>query len=588
MRVAVVLLCALAPAARAGIPDGAFARVEGTQFVVEGRPFAFVGANLAALQGEHNREMAGATVEALARDGLRVGRVWAFGEGPADASEWYRRDHLFRAGPDGFIEESYRALDRLLVAARAAGVRLIVTLANQWPDYGGMPMYLRWAGLPAGDVASFYRDERVRGWFRDGVAKLLGRVNHLTGQRYVDDPTIFSWELTNESTVDTPDEAAARRAWIAEMARFIKERDPNHLVAAGLGGYQTRADRAEWIRVHRLPEIDYCDSHLYPQTTDTARSWRRLRDFLDDRAQLAHHVIRKPLVIGEFGFHTSGDDGERWLGAPRATWFARVLDRLALDGAAGALVWIYEPFAGRPRDFGIYVDRPDTDDVRRVLALRAAHATATEPREANPRLSDAGGARPLYDPVITVGGPARRPHDGWLARDGGERVLEIPPEEFVDARFERAGVWDRTALAHVYGSGPGRFRYRFAAPVGMRAPSRVVIRARVSSEWPGTTKAPADGGSRVDVLLDGARVATVEAIPDDGAGTMQEIALHDPKLLRRLAHGDHWLAFAVADRADNHGVCIYGAPTGRGRPPVGEAAPIQVLYQPAETLAASR
>ena len=55
------------------------------------------------------------------------------------------------------------------------------------------------------------------------------------------------------------------------------------------------------------------------------------------------------------------------------------------DGGAGALAWIYQPWLGKARDFGIYVDAPggaahDTRDVRRALAglaRRVAAAPAT-------------------------------------------------------------------------------------------------------------------------------------------------------------------------------------------------------------------
>ena len=42
-------------------------------------------------------------------------------------------------------------LDAVVAEAGRLGLRLIVTLSNNWGDYGGIPMYLAWAGLPVGD-----------------------------------------------------------------------------------------------------------------------------------------------------------------------------------------------------------------------------------------------------------------------------------------------------------------------------------------------------------------------------------------------------------------------------------------------------
>lgn len=359
------------------IPDGAFVHAAGTELVVNGNTFAFVGANFDGIHGNDQRRRLDDVLDAMAEDGITVGRQWVVGEHATGSCHRGLEPYLFRCGPDGFLEESYQQLDRLLARSREHGIRVILTLSNQWGDYGGIPVYLRWAGLPTDERSSeaFYSDRRIQAFFRAGLDRLLDRVNSVTGYRYVDDPTIFSWELMNESMVTTAAGAAARRRWIAEMARYIKLRDPNHLVAAGLRGYDMQHQRQEWIQVHRIPEIDYCDSHLYPQEEPHITSWELLRDFLSDRAQLAHRVIRKPLIIGEFGFRT--DSAPTWLGLPRAEWVARMLMHIRAQRAAGALVWIYQPYFNKPRDYGIYVDRPETDDLRRALRTAAQQVAAS-------------------------------------------------------------------------------------------------------------------------------------------------------------------------------------------------------------------
>ncbi len=571
------------PANPRRIPDGAYVQADGTRFVVAGKPFFFLGANFDPLHGESNRRRYREIIHTLAADGLSVGRVWVVGEGSEKPSPDSRKNDLFRAGPAGFIEEAYQQLDRVLAAARDEGVRLIVTLSNHWGDYGGVPMYLAWAGLPNDGMAfeRFYEDEELRAYFRAGLDHLLSRRNTVTGTRYVDDPTIFAWELMNESQVLTARGIAARRRWIGEMARYIKARDGHHLVSAGLLGYAMRAERAEWIAVHQMKEIDYCDSHLYPQASGQVDSPRRLADFLDDRAQLARYVIGKPLIFGEFGFRTDGDLS--WLGAPRAAWFGRFLDRILDNGGAGALAWIYEPFSGKPRDYGIYIDRPDTDDVRAAIRQRVGRFAAG-PESKNPRLSAGRAEELLYEPLLTLSG-TQETHHAWRRTPEGDAVLSIPPVAFARARFERAGVWTGGALEHAYGADSGSFRYRFAAPVsalGPARPARIDIQARLSSEWPGTS-APPEGGSLVKVRVDGALVGRVAAIPDDGIGRLERITIDDPALLVALRQGTHTLSFEVSyspSDPEAHGLCIYGDATGKGPLPPGAYHPILIRYLP--------
>ena len=93
-------------------------------------------------------------------------------------------------------------------------MRLVITLANNWSDYGGVPRYLRWAGVREeaayGAADRFYSDPKLRAWYRAHLERLLKRRNQVTGVPYRDDPTILAWELMNESTVSTA--AGARRA----------------------------------------------------------------------------------------------------------------------------------------------------------------------------------------------------------------------------------------------------------------------------------------------------------------------------------------------------------------------------------------
>src|SRR4051812_33018944 len=110
VRIAILILavmCVLvgAPLKTSGDP---FVRVSGHDLTIDHQPFHFVGANLAIMHGPANRAAAEAVLQGAAKDGVRVGRVWAFGEAEGDAPAWQRDNFLFRAGADGWVEAGPR------------------------------------------------------------------------------------------------------------------------------------------------------------------------------------------------------------------------------------------------------------------------------------------------------------------------------------------------------------------------------------------------------------------------------------------------------------------------------------------------
>ncbi len=254
----------------AGAQD--FVRRDGTSFVVGGEPFRFVGANAAVMHGPVARAHYLETLDAVAADGLRVVRIWAFGETAADAPPW-QNDYAFRRGPQGYVETSFEHLDRVL---------------------GGAREHLRWCGvtLPDDDadgatLADYWSNVAGRTLYWEHVARVVGRTNTVSHVAYRDDPTIFAWELINESAANTTVAADALVAWTDATARFIRERDANHMIAAGHIGYRTSRQREVWARVQELLSIDYSDAHGYPEEDPRVDSRRALDRYVDDRLLVA-------------------------------------------------------------------------------------------------------------------------------------------------------------------------------------------------------------------------------------------------------------------------------------------------------------
>jgi mannan endo-1,4-beta-mannosidase len=532
------------------------------------KPFYFVGANLNVMHGPIPRGRAAETIAAAAADGLRVGRIWALGEGLRRAPTWKRKHFLFRAGPERWQEQAYLQLDRVIAEAGKRGLRLLVTLSNRWKDYGGIPMYLRWAGHEDPEAYGysdrFFTDPRCRRWFAEHVRRIVGRTNSVTGVPYRDDPTILAWELQNEMS-GTPEAAAARRSWVAEMARTIRGIDPNHLVVPGLIGYNLQLERANWIKMCRLPEVAFCDQHIYPQEHLRSKGARNLRLYVDDRVQLAHHVVGKPIIFGEFGF---ADEGSQ---AARGRRHRGFLERLFYDGGNGALVWIYQPKLPWKRKFGVLVDRRRYRPLRRQLGLVARRLTRRPVVGRNPALGPARGEDPIA-PTHAMMTRRRRPHRTWRGRQ--QRTLLVPVDRFFRAWFEEAGSWDGGILVHAYGRRTGWFEYRFTGP-GFTA-ARLELALRLSSEYP-SSSAPKHGTSAVTVRLDGQVVARLVVIPDDGIGSWQRVTVTDAALLRRLARGVHTLRLEVPEGPQANGVAVFGRETPLNREPVEDPGPIRVV-----------
>jgi mannan endo-1,4-beta-mannosidase len=593
MRLAILLLaitCVLlgAPLKTSGDP---FVRVSGHDLTIDRQPFHFVGANLAVMHGVKNRAATEAVLEGAAKDGLHVGRVWAFGEGDADAPAWQREGFLFRAGPDGWVEAGPRQLDRVIAAAGRAGVRLVITLANNWSDYGGVPRYLSWAGVREetayGAADRFYSDPKMRAWYRAHLERLLKRRNRVTGVPYRDDPTILAWELMNESTVLTTEGADARRAWVSEMAKVVHALDPHHLVTPGVSVYRTESERRDWLAVCKLPEVDFCDAHVYPEDLLKNRDTALLEAALDDVVQLAHHVAGKPLVLGEFGIH--GDDDGNWDHQTRGYWMGRVLERLRFDGAAGGIVWLYQPAGGADRRHGISVGETAAEGPR--AAIRAAASRNALPADAvNPDLGPHVGEVPLMALHGEFTGQAAIVPKVRSGADGAAADVRVSwdPATYERASWEATGLYDGGAVAHAWGTETGWFEYAYevvapegkgrAAPRRPRLPYALALRARVSSEYPGSTSPP-DGASAFEVTLDGMTIGTATAARDDGRGAWVELRTAKPDVLdAAVGIGKHKLRFTVPTGPHAHGLCIYGKPGEKGGAG-GRTGPIELRVE---------
>src|SRR5215217_5572052 len=218
---AAALFLVAAPNSVSNTPRDQFVRQRGGRFVIGQKPFRFVGANVAVMYRDEDRARMPETLHEAAQAGIKVVRVWAFGEGGpgdvgpmADFDDWPRH-HYFRRAPGEWNEDAFVYLDKVIAEAAKNNIYVQLCLVNWWRDTGGVTQYLRWAGINNEKAVLFYSNPETRRLYREHLEKLATRRNTITGVYYRDDPAIFGWELMNEAQAITG-RWTERRAWFAE------------------------------------------------------------------------------------------------------------------------------------------------------------------------------------------------------------------------------------------------------------------------------------------------------------------------------------------------------------------------------------
>ncbi|KAF7824941.1 Mannan endo-1,4-beta-mannosidase 5 [Senna tora] len=202
--------------------------------------------------------------------GLTVCRTWAFSDGGRQA---------LQISPGVYDERVFQALDFVVAEARKYRVKLILSLVNNYNEFGGRPQYVQWAQNARVGVKNdddFYTNPIVKGYYKNHVMKVLTRMNTITKIAYRDDPTIFAWELINEPRSNVDYSGNTINAWVEEMAPYVKSIDKKHLLEVGMEGFygDSIPDRKQYnpgfqvgtdfITSNLIKDIDFATIHAYP------------------------------------------------------------------------------------------------------------------------------------------------------------------------------------------------------------------------------------------------------------------------------------------------------------------------------------
>ena len=310
-----------------------FIRVENGQFIRNGKPYYYVGANfwygaILGSEGEGgNRERLHQELDFLKSIGVDNLRILVGADG--DRGITAKVEPTLQIEPGVYNDTILAGLDYLMMEMGKRDMAAILYLNNSWEWSGGYSMYLQWAGkgkapVPAVDgwpaymefVQQFVQCDSAKALFSNYVKDIITRENRFTGKKYIEDPTIMSWQIGNEPRAFSDENKEAFALWIADVAAQIRSLDPNHLISTGSEGkHGCEQDIDLFERIHADTNIDYLNLHMWPYNWGWVKE-----DSLSEgvagakekaKAYLNEHLIigakyQKPVVMEEFGFPRDG------------------------------------------------------------------------------------------------------------------------------------------------------------------------------------------------------------------------------------------------------------------------------------------
>lgn len=190
-----------------------------------------------------------------------------------------------------------RKLDEVISAAKENGIYIILVMDSYsslmqergyWDEqsWSTNPYNVTNGGMCETPLSIFTLPEAVRR-YKNRVRYMIARWGY--------SPNIAAFELWNE--MDAPAD------WTREIASYIKSLNPHGQLITTSVGYPWD-NRFDESKIWELPGIDLPDKHIYEDT---------INDSTDHIINLAAEMssrYAKPLLLGEFGMHSSrGDAG---------------------------------------------------------------------------------------------------------------------------------------------------------------------------------------------------------------------------------------------------------------------------------------
>ncbi len=319
-----VLTAALFLQGSAQTAPAGFLQRQGTDLVMDGKPFRAIAVNkfdlfLQYLRGGEERQQAETAMREAAEHGFKVIRFAGVGFWPQDMKQW------------ADTENWWKAMDSVVADAAKLGIWLIPTI--NWNTY-------LFPDMAHECVQDMLTNRNSRSW------QYMEAYTVEFVKRYKDNPTILMWEISNELNLGADIESTRphgfhdlcgvhlggppvrlRRdnfttdqmiSYVRDVAKLVRSLDPNHLITPGYSSprppaqhlrrnpkkgdwtHDSEADVVRWYRDTHPSPAEVISVHFYPEhdnirfgNTDvqSAEPLRKLKR-LADKAGM-------PLFLGE-------------------------------------------------------------------------------------------------------------------------------------------------------------------------------------------------------------------------------------------------------------------------------------------------
>ncbi|MDZ7721875.1 MAG: hypothetical protein U5R06_03365 [candidate division KSB1 bacterium] len=187
-----------------------FVKVEGTQFIKDGKPYYFLGTNvwyganlgMQGNQGDRERLIRELDLQSLGSDQSACPRA-------SEQTEYFNTvKPAFQTSLGVYNEDVLRGLDFLLNEMSKRDMVAVIYLNNYWVWSGGMAQYVSWCEnetMPNPFLkeydwhtfmlysGQFYAHEQANQAYRDYIKMLINRENTVNDRLYKMCPTITSW-----------------------------------------------------------------------------------------------------------------------------------------------------------------------------------------------------------------------------------------------------------------------------------------------------------------------------------------------------------------------------------------------------------